>query len=155
MPPSLFALAGCPERRSREYLTNAEVEKLIAAAGSNRNGHRDATMILIAYRHGLRPVKAVTLRWDAFDFRHGRMHVNRVKNSAASVHPLSGRELRVLRRLQREQDPPAPFVFVSERCAPFTTAGFRKMVARLGVAAGIRFPRAPAHVAPCGRLQAG
>ena len=127
------------ELRSREYLTNAEVEKLIAAAGSNRNGHRDATMILIAYRHGLRPVEAVTLRWDAFDFRNGRMHVNRVKNSAASVHPLSGRELRALRRLQREQDPPAPFVFVSERGAPFTTAGFRKMVARLGVAAGFDF----------------
>ena len=112
---------------------------MIAAAGSNCNGHRDATMILIAYRHGLRPVEAVTLRWDAFDFRHGRMHVNRVKNSAASVHPLSGRELRALRRLQREQEPISPFVFVSEWGAPFTTAGVRNMVARLGVAAGFDF----------------
>jgi type 1 fimbriae regulatory protein FimB/type 1 fimbriae regulatory protein FimE len=128
------------ELRSREYLTNAEVERLIAAAGQNRNGHRDATMILIAYRHGLRPVEAVTLRWDVFDFRHGRMHVNRVKNSAASVHPLSGRELRALRRLQREQDPASPFVFTSTHGSPFTTAGFRKMVARLGVAAEFDFP---------------
>ena len=56
---------------------------------------------------------------------------------------MSGRELRALRRLKREQDPPSPFVFTSERGAPFTTAGFRKMIARLGVAAGFGFPVHP------------
>ena len=55
--------AGPPKRRrnaevrSREYLTDAEVNRLISAAGENRNGHRDATMILVAYRHGLRPAE--------------------------------------------------------------------------------------------------
>jgi integrase len=101
------------EVRGREYLTQAEVEKLIAAAGDNRNGHRDATMILVAYRHGLRAAEVVALRWDAIDFGHGRMHVRRVKGSADSVHPLSGRELRVLRRLKREQEPASPFIFTS------------------------------------------
>jgi type 1 fimbriae regulatory protein FimB/type 1 fimbriae regulatory protein FimE len=48
--------------RAREYLTNAEVDRLIKATGANRNGHRDATMVLVAYRHGLRPVELVTLR---------------------------------------------------------------------------------------------
>jgi type 1 fimbriae regulatory protein FimB/type 1 fimbriae regulatory protein FimE len=123
------------EVRSREYLTQAEVERLIEAAGDNRNGHRDSTMILVAYRHGLRGTEVVTLRWDAIDFGHGRMHVSRAKNGSPSVHPLSGRELRALRRLQREQEPQSPFVFTSERGSPFTPAGFRKMVARLGVAA--------------------
>jgi len=47
----------------------------------------------------------VTLRWDAIDFAHGRLHVSRLKGSAESVHPLSGRELRALRRLKRDQDP--------------------------------------------------
>ena len=77
-----------------------------------------------------------------------------VKGSAESVHPLSGRELRALRRLKREQDPASPFIFTSERGAPFTPAGFRKMIARLGVAAGLRFPGAPAHAAARLRLQA-
>ena len=131
------------EVRSREYLTDAEVNRLIAAAGENRNGHRDASMVLVAYRHGLRPAEVVALRWDAVDFNHGRLHVSRVKGSAASVHPLSGRELRALRRLKREQDPASPFMFTSERDAPFTTAGFRKMVARLGVAAKFDFPVHP------------
>jgi len=124
------------EVRSREYLTQAEVERLIEAAGDNRNGHRDATMILVAYRHGLRATELVALRWDSVDFNHGRLHVNRAKSGSPSVHPLSGRELRALRRLQREQEPKSPFVFTSERGAPFSAAGWRKMVARLGVAAG-------------------
>jgi type 1 fimbriae regulatory protein FimB/type 1 fimbriae regulatory protein FimE len=120
------------EVRAREYLTNAEVEQLIKAAGDNRHGHRDATMILLAYRHGLRVSELVALRWDQIDFAHGRLHVNRAKNGSPSVHPLSGREMRALRRLRRDQRPESPFIFTSERGAPFTPAGFRKMIARLG-----------------------
>jgi type 1 fimbriae regulatory protein FimB/type 1 fimbriae regulatory protein FimE len=69
--------------RAREYLTNAEVDRLIKAAGVNRNGHRDATMVLVAYRHGSRPVELVTLRWYAIDFAHGQIHVSRAKNGLA------------------------------------------------------------------------
>jgi len=123
------------EVRSREYLTQAEVERLIEAAGDNRNGHRDATMVLVAYRHGLRAIELVALRWHAVDFNHSRLHVSRAKNGSPSVHPLSGRELRALRRLQREQEPKSSFVFTSERGAPFSIAGWRKMVMRLGRAA--------------------
>jgi type 1 fimbriae regulatory protein FimB/type 1 fimbriae regulatory protein FimE len=131
------------ELRAREYLTNAEVERLIEAAKDNRWGNRDATMMLVAYRHGLRVAELVTLRWDAIDFAHGRLHVRRVKGSSESVHPLSGRELRALRRLKRDQLPESPFIFTSERGSPFTSAGFRKMIARLGVAAGFDFPVHP------------
>jgi type 1 fimbriae regulatory protein FimB/type 1 fimbriae regulatory protein FimE len=68
------------DARAREYLTDAEVLKLMKAAGNNRNGHRDATMVLLAYR-GLRPIELVTLRWDAIDFGHGQIHMSRAKNS--------------------------------------------------------------------------
>src|SRR5215468_7790976 len=67
------------EVRAREYLTDAEVTRLIAAASKNRHGHRDATMVLVAYRHGLRAAELVTLRWDVIDFAHGRLHVTRLK----------------------------------------------------------------------------
>jgi type 1 fimbriae regulatory protein FimB/type 1 fimbriae regulatory protein FimE len=119
------------------------VEQLIKAAGDNRWAQRDATMILLAYRHGLRVAELVTLRWDAIDFAHGRLHVHRVKGSSESVHPLSGREMRALRRLKREQEPDSPFIFTSERGAPFSPAGARKMIARLGDAAGFDFPVHP------------
>lgn len=130
------------ETRTREYLTEAEVERLRKVAGDNRHGHRDATMVLLAFRHGLRAAELVTLRWADVDLKQGKLHVNRVKNGSSSVHPLSGTELRELRRLQRES-PTSPFVFVSERGSPFSTAGFRKMVARLGVAAKFEFPVHP------------
>jgi integrase-like protein len=65
--------------RTREYLTEAEVERLMKAATCNRNGHRDATMILVAYRHGLRVSELVELRWDQVDFRTATLHVRRVK----------------------------------------------------------------------------
>src|SRR6516162_6547739 len=129
------------EVRARGYLTDAEV--LIKAASENRHGHRDATTVLVAYRHGLRVSELVGLRWDSIDFGHGRLHVNRAKSGSPSVHLLSGRELRALRRLRREQEPTSPFIFTSERGAPFTTAGFRKLIARLGVVAGFGFPVHP------------
>src|SRR6516162_11768067 len=106
--------------RTREYLTEAEVERLLRATRSNRWAHRDATMILVAYRHGLRASELTDLRWDQVDFRTATLHVRRVKQGSPSTHPIIGDELRMLRRLQRDQEPKSPFVFTSERGSPFT-----------------------------------
>ena len=125
--------------RTREYLTEREVERLMKAAGNNRHGHRDATMILLAFRHGLRASEVCSLRWEQVDLAHGRLHVSRAKNGMASVHPLTGTELRALRRLQREQEP-GRYVFMSERGAPMSAVGFRRMMGRLGKAAKMPFP---------------
>jgi type 1 fimbriae regulatory protein FimB/type 1 fimbriae regulatory protein FimE len=129
--------------RTREYLTEAEVERLIRAVKDNRYGHRDATMILVAYRHGLRVSELVDLRWDQVDFRHGRLHVRRVKQGTPAVHPIIGDELRALRQLKREQEPRSAFVFTSERGSPFTTAGFARMMERAGVEAKLGFQAHP------------
>jgi len=129
--------------RTREYLTEAEVERLLRATRSNRWGHRDATMILVAYRHGLRASELTDLRWDQVDFRTATLHVRRVKQGSPSTHPIIGDELRMLRRLQREQEPKSPFVFTSERGSPFTTAGFARMVERAGAEARLGFKAHP------------
>jgi hypothetical protein len=43
------------ERRSREYLTPAEIEDMIAVVkAAGRHGHRNATIIPLAYRHASR-----------------------------------------------------------------------------------------------------
>jgi site-specific recombinase XerD len=129
--------------RTREYLTADEVEALMQAARDNRHGHRDATMILVAYRHGLRVSELADLRWDQVEFKSATMHVRRVKQGTPATHPIMGDELRALRRLQREQEPKSPFVFTSERGAPFTTAGFARMVERAGETAGLGFKAHP------------
>lgn len=130
-------------RRSREFLTPSEVEALMSAAEKvGRHGHRDATIILIAFRHGLRVSELCSLRWDQVDLAQGLLHVNRRKNGTPSTHPLHGPELRALRRLKREYGD-SPYLFSSERRGPLTDSSVRKMVARAGVAAGLKFPVHP------------
>ena len=85
------------ELRTREYLTEAEIDRLLGAAAENRWGHRDRTMLLVAYRHGLRASELVDLRWDQVDFRTATLHVRRVKKGTPSTHPILGDELRALR----------------------------------------------------------
>ena len=132
------------DRRSREHLTEREVELLMETAkGRGRYGHRDATLILLAYRHGLRVSELVALRWDQVDLTGGMLHVNRVKRGTASVHPLRGPELRALRKLEREGPTHGAYVFASERGGPLSAAGFRKLLARTGEEAGLGFPVHP------------
>ena len=129
--------------RNREYLSEKEVGAVVAAAATQgRHGLRDSTLILIAYRHGLRVAELVSLRWDQIDLAQGLVHVSRLKNGLASVHPLRGPELRALRRLQREEAS-ATYVFMSERKAPLTPHTVRKIVARAGRQAGLAFPIHP------------
>lgn len=122
------------ERRSREFMSSGEIDKLIKTARDiGRYGHRDATMILIAFRHGLRVSELVSLRWSQFDLKHGLLHVVRRKNNIDSTHPLAGVEMRALQKMRREY-PGAQFVFLSERKAPMTDSAFRKMLYRTGEA---------------------
>ena len=129
--------------RSREYLTSDEVDQLSTAARKiGRHTHRDATMILLAFRHGLRVSELVALRWDQVDLKQGTLHVNRAKRGTPSTHPLRGPELRALRRLQRDYTG-TPYLFASERGGPVTTSTVRKMITRAGQVADIPFPVHP------------
>jgi len=127
----------------REYLTPAEVELLMATARKRgRHGHRDATLILMTYRHGLRVGEACALTWDQIDFDLGDLHVSRLKGGKPSVHPIVGDELRALRRLRREY-PEGRFVFQTELKGPMTPPGVRQLIARIGAASGLPWPVHP------------
>jgi type 1 fimbriae regulatory protein FimE len=131
------------DRRTREYLTPAEVEKLLQASSKvGRHGARDRTLILLAYRHGLRVSELVTMRWEQIDLKAGLVHVSRLKNGVASTHPIRGPELRALRELRRDY-PETPYLFVTERGGPMTPATARKLIARAGELAKLPFPIHP------------
>lgn len=120
------------EKRAREYLTPAEVKKMIDAAKTvGRHGFRDSLLILITYRHALRVSEVTGLQWEQFDLDTGRFHVNRLKNGDPSVHLLEGDEIRALRKLRRSNDG-SPFVFVSERLGPLSINAVHKIVVRAG-----------------------
>jgi len=131
------------EVRSREYLTQDEVDALMTEAGRiGRHRHRDRTMILMAFRHGLRVSELIALRWDQVDLKQGHLHVHRLKNGTPSTHPIRGPEIRAVRRLRREY-PNTPYLFVTERGGPLTPSTVRKIVARAGTKAGLSFPVHP------------
>src|SRR5262249_28834045 len=127
----------------RRYLTEREVERLMDCARKyGRYGHRDATMILVAYRHGPRASEVCDLQWQQIELSEGRLHVHRVKNGIPSVQPIRGDEMRALRKLRRDY-PTDAHVFVSERGGPISPIGFHRLIQRLGEAAKMPFPIHP------------
>jgi type 1 fimbriae regulatory protein FimB/type 1 fimbriae regulatory protein FimE len=126
--------------RSREYLTPAEIERLLKAAREGRWGHRDATLITVAYRHGLRAKEACELEWSQVEFgRSAALHVRRAKQSKPAVHPIRGDELRMLTALRKAQ-PDTGYVFTSERGTPFTPDAINRLVKIIGQRAGLALP---------------
>ena len=126
------------ELRPREYLTPFEVEKLIQTARKGRRGHRDATLILVAYRHGLRAVEICDLEWSQVEFdRTATLHVRRAKNGKPAAHPIRGDELRALRELQRQTS--CGYVFETERGTPFTPDAANRLIKRIGERAAFPF----------------
>ena len=77
------------------------------------------------------------IQWSDVEFETGTLHLRRAKGGSTGTHPLLGDELRALRALKREAK--SPFIFVSERGAPFTVSGLQKMVERAGIEAGMPF----------------
>lgn len=129
--------------RTREYLTESELEALMEAAKSTgRHGYRDYVLILLAYRHGLRVGEVVNLKWEQVNFNRAEIHINRLKHGDSSVQPLYGLEVRALRRLQREYSN-SSFIFCSQRKGPLTERAVHRIVATAGVVAGIAFPVHP------------
>jgi type 1 fimbriae regulatory protein FimB/type 1 fimbriae regulatory protein FimE len=110
---------------------------LIRAAKGNRRGQRDATILLMCFRHGLRAGELCELQWSDVEFETATLHLRRAKGGQTGTHPLSGEELRALRALKREAK--LPYIFETERGTPFSVAGLEKLVARVGVAAKIPF----------------
>jgi integrase len=126
-----------PSRSSNEP---AEIEKLIKAAKEGRWGLRDACLVMVAYRHGLRAKEACELEWSQVEFgRSASLHVRRAKKGKPAVHPIHGDELRMLTALRKEY-PDSRYVFTTERGTPFTTDAINRLVKIIGQRAGLALP---------------
>jgi type 1 fimbriae regulatory protein FimB/type 1 fimbriae regulatory protein FimE len=98
--------------------------------------------MLITYRHGLRASELCELTWDMIELDQGRIHVRRAKHGVDSTHPLTGKEIRALRQLRRDNQL-SRYVFNTERNGPVTRAWFLKMIHRTGELAKLPFPVHP------------
>ncbi len=129
------------EVRTREYLLPEEVEAMLSATkkSRSRHAHRNYTIILLIYRHGLRLSEAAALRWEQIDFNGGTIYVKRVKNGTPSIQPLYGNEIRALRKLQRDY-PASPYVFQSNRRSPLAKDTIAGIIEQAGNLAELPFP---------------
>lgn len=123
--------------RTREHLLEREVEALMKAAKRNRYGQRDAAIILLMWRHGLRVSELCSLQWADVSFEDATLNVRRSKKGEQTTHPILGDEMRALRALKR--DAASQWVFCSERGGPFDRSGIARMIERAGEAAGLPF----------------
>jgi type 1 fimbriae regulatory protein FimB/type 1 fimbriae regulatory protein FimE len=124
------------EVRGREYLTLDEVEQLRrAAAKLGRYGRRDAAMILIAFRHGLRVSELVGLRWDQVDLAKRTIFVRRSKGSKSNLQDLARIEVNALKALAKASGGRSTHVFANERGGTLTPRAFYKIFQRAGEAA--------------------
>lgn len=129
--------------RTREHLSEKEVIKLAKALRQGtRYPDRNECLILMMFKHGLRASEVINVRWDQIDFSAGLFHVNRLKGSIDTSHPLTGDVLRLLRRLER-QDNKQRYVFVNERGSPIGYQAVYSMVRRIEEEAGFDFPIHP------------
>lgn len=117
-----------------------------AAGQAGRNATRDRALILMAYRHGLRVAEATGLLWSAIDWTTEQIYIGRVKGGISGPHPITGPELRILRRLKREAEDNGKnegHIFISEQGGPLSGDMVARIVARAGAIAGVGF-----HVNP-------
>lgn len=129
------------EVRTREYLLPSEVEAMRSAVNKSscHHAHRNSTLILLIYRHGLRLSEATAMKWEQIDFNSGTIYVKRVKNGRSSIQPLYGDEIRALRKLQRDY-PPSPYIFQSNRRSPLAKDTISGIIEQAGELAGLPFP---------------
>jgi type 1 fimbriae regulatory protein FimB/type 1 fimbriae regulatory protein FimE len=116
----------------------------MTAAKSNRNGHRDAAMILIAYR-GLRAAELVDLQWSQIDLPPQR---------STSGESKRARRPRLLCAATKRERCPSYTAIARRRHSSLLASAAPKMIERAGVAAGVDFKAHP-HVVPHARLRLG
>ena len=118
--------------RRRDFLGEAELNRLLAAARRGRHGIRDHLLVLLMFRHGLRVSEAIGLRRVDVDLDQARLWIPRLKNGLSVEQPLAGDELRAIRRWLSQRHDALPWLFISERRQPLTRQAVNYIIARAG-----------------------
>lgn len=134
--------------KDRNFLTDSEIDDLLAAARKGRYGVRDYLLVLLTYRHAYRVSKLINIRLKDLDLDAGRIFVRRCKGSLSTNQPLEGDELRAIRAYLRERgNTKSSYLFLSER-GPMTRQAVNYLFQKVGIRAGLQvhvFPHMLRH----------
>src|ERR1700759_4519553 len=131
------SVAADRHERAKDYLSPAEITRLLEAARAGRHGVRDYLLLLITYRHGLRGRETIALRCDELDLDRARLWVRRLKGGLSVEQPIAGDELRAIRRYLATRTDALPWLFASERGQPLTCQAVNYLVAAAARRAGL------------------
>ena len=140
VPPSTTPPAVDAHERERDFLFKWEIDVLIEAAKGGRHGLRDSLVVSLMFRHGLRASELCALRQVDVNLKASRLWVKRLKNGLATEQPLSGDELRLIRRYLRQREAGGtaelPWLVINERGAPLTRKGVYYIITSAAQRAG-------------------
>lgn len=130
-------MAAAEHERVRDYLSQVQIDQLLAAAKGGRHGVRDYAWFLMMYRHVLRVSEAIGLRRVDVDLEQSRIWIARLKAGPSVEQPTAGDELRAIRRWLAKRRDGLPWLFISERRKPMTRQAANYIVASAGRRAGL------------------
>tara|TARA_R110002072_G_scaffold25582_8_gene85857 strand:- start:3140 stop:3724 length:585 start_codon:yes stop_codon:yes gene_type:complete len=123
--------ADAHERR-KDFLGEADLDRLLSAAKRGRHGVRDHLLVLLMYRRGLRASEAIALTRQHVDLDQSRIWISRLKNGLSVEQPVAGDELRAIRRWLSLREDTLPWLFVSERKQPLTRQAVNYIISQAG-----------------------
>lgn len=127
--------------KRRKFLSQVEIENLIAATAIGKNNCRDKCMLLMCFIHGLRVSELINLRINDIELQTNRMQVCRLKNGFSVQHPLQPREIEAIHEWLKVRsqylDADTEWLFLSRHGGQLSRQQLYRLIRKYGETGGI------------------